>query len=108
MRHILLAGTALLFASPALGQEAEAVQPTEADGSPIDTLVAEDSAVAESASAPTGDPILDRLNALEARVKQLEARNAQLEQEAELNQGRLEAVETRAAKAAQFQWTPTI
>jgi phosphate-selective porin OprO/OprP len=107
MRTILLAGAALLMASPAVAQEAEAIEPTEATESPIDTLV-EDGAVPESAPAPTGDPILDRLNALEARVKQLEARNAQLEQEAELNQGRLEAVETRADKAAQFQWTPTI
>ncbi len=38
---------------------------------------------------PTGDPVLDRLNALEARIQQLEARNAELEQQAELNEGRL-------------------
>ena len=35
-------------------------------------------------------------------------RNAELEQQAELNEGRLETVETRAAKAAQFGWGPTI
>src|SRR4030095_7264062 len=58
--------------------------------------------------APTGDPVIDRLNALEARVKQLEARNAELEQQAELNQTRLQSVETRSAKAAQFSWAPTI
>lgn len=108
MRYILLAGTALLATSPALAQEPELVPPTEVEESPIDTLVEEEGVATETAPSPTGDPILDRLNALETRVKLLEARNAQLEQEAELNQGRLEAVETRAAKAAQFQWTPTI
>jgi len=41
-------------------------------------------------------------------VKQLEARNAELEQQAELNQSRLQSVETRSAKAAQFTWAPTI
>jgi phosphate-selective porin OprO/OprP len=86
----------------------ESFPSAEAGESPIDTLVEDESSAPQGAPAPTGDPVLDRLNALEARVKQLEARNAQLEQEAELNQGRLEAVETRAAKAAQFQWTPTI
>ena len=32
----------------------------------------------------------------------------QLKQAAELNEGRLETVETRAAKNAQFGWAPTI
>ena len=41
-------------------------------------------------------------------MRQLESRNAELEQQAELNEGRLETVETRAAKAAQFTWAPTI
>ena len=59
-----------------------------------------------AAPASTGDPVLDRLNALEARIRQLEARNAELEQQAELNEGRLQTVETRAAKAAQFSWAP--
>ena len=63
---------------------------------------------AAAAPTSTGDVILDRLNALEARVKQLEARNAELEQQAELNQTRLQSVETKAAKAAQFTWAPTI
>jgi phosphate-selective porin OprO/OprP len=108
MRSILLAGTTLLIASPALAQEAGTIAPAETEESPIDRLVEEDGTAVAPVPAPTGDPILDRLNALEARVRQLEARNAELEQEAELNQDRLEAVETRAAKAAQFQWTPTI
>ena len=61
-----------------------------------------------AAVAPTGDTLLDRINAMDARIRQLEARNAELEQQAELNEGRLQSVETRAAKAAQFSWGPTI
>ncbi|HEX8669076.1 MAG TPA: porin [Allosphingosinicella sp.] len=114
MRIILLAGASLLvLATPALGQSAEADPlfpdaATEAPtGGTIDTVI-DDAPAAEAPPAPTGDPVLDRLNALESRVKQLEARNAELEQQAELNQGRLESVETRAAKNAQFAWAPTI
>lgn len=82
--------------------------PTNSD-SPIDTLVDDEAATAVPAPvAPTGDPVLDRFNALEARIKQLETRNAQLEQQAELNEERIQSVETRSAKAAQFSWGPTI
>src|SRR5215212_5949312 len=110
MRILLLAGASMLaLATPALAQEAEDLTSTQSSDSPIDTLEpAEGEAVQAAAPAPTGDPVLDRLNALEARVKQLEARNAELEQSAELNEGRLQSVETRAAKAAQFTWAPTI
>ncbi len=59
-------------------------------------------------SAPTGDPILDRLNALEARVKQLEARNAQLEQQAAAAEPPAEAAEPKKAKPIQFGWAPTL
>ena len=48
-----------------------------------------------------GDAVLDRLNALEARVHQLEERNAQLEAAATETQSRLERVDVRSAKAAQ-------
>ncbi|HET9640894.1 MAG TPA: porin [Allosphingosinicella sp.] len=58
--------------------------------------------------APTGDPVLDRLNALEARVKQLEARNAQLEEQAAATRGRVEAAEKREAKQVQFGFAPTL
>jgi phosphate-selective porin OprO and OprP len=105
MRLSLLAGTAVAIASPALAQDA-APEPTQA--SPLDTLVEPDAGEPRAdAGKPTGDPILDRLNALESRIRQLETRNAELEAQAELNQGRLETVETRAAKAAQFTWAPT-
>jgi phosphate-selective porin OprO/OprP len=99
MRILLLAGGSLLaLASPALAQ---AQQPQTNDDTG-EQLVPADDQPAEAAPTPTGDAVLDRLNALEARVKQLEARNAELEKQAELSQGRIETVENRAAKAAQF------
>ena len=108
MRILLLAGASLLaISTPAFAQEGEDVTTTESTETPIDSLVTEAEA-APAAPAPTGDPVLDKLNALEARIRQLETRNAQLEQAAELNEGRLQSVETRAAKAAQFSWAPTI
>jgi phosphate-selective porin OprO/OprP len=119
MRILLLAGaSALALSTPALAAatqdpaQAESFdQTTQSDqtSSPIDTL-ADDPAAQAAAEAPkpTGDPVLDRLNALDARVKQLEARNHELEEQADLNEGRLQTVETRAAKAAQFGWAPTI
>jgi phosphate-selective porin OprO/OprP len=115
MRYLLLAGGSVLaLASPALAQQAAQTAPaqsTESADAQLDTLVPEDNqaeAPAEATRKVTGDAVLDRLNALEARVKQLEARNVELEQQAELNQGRIETVENRAAKAAQFAWAPTI
>jgi phosphate-selective porin OprO/OprP len=105
MRILLLAGGSLLaLASPALAQQNEPTDPSQ-----LDTLEpAEDQQPQQVAPKPTGDPILDRLNALEQRVNQLEAENAKLRQQAELNEGRIETVETRAAKNAQFGWAPTI
>jgi phosphate-selective porin OprO/OprP len=98
MRILLLAGASLLaLASPALAQ-----QDTQ-----LDTLEPADEAPVQAAPKPTGDPVLDRLNALEARVNQLEAENARLKQQAELTEGRVETVEARSAKAVQFGWAPT-
>src|SRR3954464_11034070 len=59
------------------------------------------------ADAQSGDPILDRLNALEARVQQLEARNAELERQAAARTP-APAAETPAPKTVQFGWVPTI
>ena len=101
MRILLLAGGSLLaLASPALAQEAQ--QPQTSDDTGEQLVPADDQPAEAVAPKPTGDAVLDRLNALEARVKQLEARNAELEKQAELSQGRIETVENRAAKAAQF------
>ena len=108
MRILLLAGASLLtLTTPAFAQEGEDLSSTESTSTPIDSLVDSEAEAAPAAPASTGDAVLDRLNALEARVRQLEARNAQLEQAAELSQERLQSVETRAAKAAQFSWAPT-
>jgi len=125
MRVLLIAGVSLLAltSTPLLAQTSgEPAQSTGASssgavtdqqpadepvGGTIDTLDDQPSPAAAAAPAPTGDPVLDRLNALEAKVQQLEARNAELEQQAELNQGRIESVEQRAAKAVQFGWVPT-
>jgi phosphate-selective porin OprO/OprP len=97
-KFIWASSTALLaLASPALAQEQQATSP---EGSALDTRV-EDEAPAFLAPAPTGDPVLDRLNALEARVRQLEARNAQLEADAAETQTRVQNVEVRAAKGVQ-------
>jgi phosphate-selective porin OprO/OprP len=106
MRILPLAGgSTLVLASSVFAQQAEHPAPGQ---SSLDTLVPADDQTEEAAPRPTGDAVIDRLNALEARVKQLEARNTELEQQAELNQGRLESVETRAAKNAQFGWVPSI
>lgn len=107
MRILLLAEASLLaLASPALAQVADKSEPTSA--SQLDTLVPAENEPAQTTARPTGDPVLDRLNALESRVSQLEAENAALRQQAELNEGRIETVENRAAKNAQFGWAPTI
>ena len=107
MRNLLLAGAATLaLASPALAQQA---QQAADESTPLDTLVpADEQAQPQATPKPTGDAVLDRLNVLERRVSQLEAENAQLEQQAELNEGRIETVENRAAKNVQFGWAPTI
>jgi phosphate-selective porin OprO/OprP len=106
LRILLLAGASLLaLASPALAQQTDQAEPV--DSSQLDTLEPTDAQQAQ-APKPTGDAIVDRLNALEARVQQLEAESAQLRQQAELSEGRIETVETRSAKNVQFGWAPTI
>lgn len=112
MNSLLLAGAAvaaLQTAQPAPEADPIVQDPVSSDqtDSPIDTLVGTEASPAPP-PAPTGDPVLDRLNAMEARIRQLEARNAELEKQAELNEGRIETVENRAAKAAQFSWGPTM
>jgi len=103
MRTLFLAGASLLaLTTPAFAQQVE--PPADAQSGQLDTLEPADDQPVKEAPKPTGDPILDRLNALEARVSELETENAQLRQQAELNQSRLETVETRAAKNAQFGW----
>src|SRR5579864_116472 len=103
MRVVLL-GPLISLASTAPAQQP--AQPP--DSGQLDTLIPADGQAVQAAPEPTGDAILERLNALEARVSQLEAENARLKRQAQLDQGRLETVENRAAKAAQFGWVSTI
>lgn len=106
---------ALVAATPALAQTdpgkadpfalpAE-TQPATPDQQ-IDTIAAPDKPAQAATVAKTGDAVLDRLNALEAKVQSLEARNAELEEQAKFNQDRIEKVEVRSAKAVQFTWGP--
>ena len=110
MRLFLIAGVSLIaLSSPGLAQDPAEDPLDEAPvGGTIDTVIEDEAPPAPAAPAPTGDPVLDRVNALEAKVARLEARNAELEQQAELNEGRIESVETRAARNVQFGWGPTL
>jgi len=106
-----LAGSSLLAltlaTAPAFAQEPIPDQVTGyGESSGIDTLVADD-APAEAAPAKTGDPILDRLNALEAKIARLEARNKELEEKAAFTEDRVQKVEVRAAKSVQPGAAPT-
>ncbi|WP_157215053.1 porin [Flavisphingomonas formosensis] len=116
-RLIGVSALALIAATPALAQnkpdpgDAFALpaetQPATSDQQ-IDTRAPADKPAEAAPVAATGDPVLDRLNALEAKIKALEARNAQLEEQSRFNEDRIEKVETRAAKAVQFTWAPTL
>lgn len=88
---------ALAIAAPALAQtEAPAAGGNEQ--SVIDELAPAGSPDAGPSPAPTGDPIVDRLNALEYKLKALESRNAELETALETANGRIETVTAKANK----------
>lgn len=92
----------LAVAAPGVAQQATAPAST-----PIDTL--EPAAAADAAApAPTGDPVIDRLNALEAKVRALEERNRALADELDLSKTRLQSVEVKAAKSVQPGVTPLL
>lgn len=84
---------ALALATPAVAQDGTGEQP-----SVIDELAPAGSPDAGAAPAPTGDPILDRLNALEYKVKRLESRNAELETALDTANGRVETVTAKVGK----------
>ena len=76
MRILLLAGASLLtLTTPAFAQEGEDLSTTESTSTPIDSLVDSEAEAAPAAPASTGDAVLDRLNALEARVLQAARRD---------------------------------
>ena len=83
---------ALAIVTPALAQDA-----TEGP-SVLDELVPEGSPDAAVPPAPTGDPVLDRLNALEFKVRALETRNAELETALDTANGRVETVTSKVNK----------
>lgn len=104
MNTLLLRGAGLVALAIA------SLAPTYAsaqDASPLDTLEPGAAPAAAAAPVPTGDPVLDRLNALEAKVNQLEARNAELESQATATTDRVERVEVKTAKAVQPGVAPT-
>ncbi len=78
-----------------------------AGGSPLDTEEPAFDAAAAAAPPPTGDAVLDRLNALEFKVRSLEARNRSLEDQLKLGETRIQSVEVRAARGAQAGVAPT-
>lgn len=98
----------LLASTSSVALAQEKAPPTDAAQSEnvIDEVVT-DEAAPQQAPAATGDAVLDRLNALEARVRTLEARNKQLEDQLNVQQGRVESVEVRAAKGVQPNVAPT-
>ena len=110
MRSFLLGGVAALALLPAplLAQEnapiPDQVETYPDSGNTIDSVISLDE---EVAPVPTGDPVLDRLNALEAKVRQLEARNRQLEETTTATEGRVDQVQAFAAKAVQPGPAPT-
>src|SRR3546814_6371678 len=75
LRFIGASLLALAIATPALAQDKATEGP-----SVLDELVPEGSPDAAVPPAPTGDPVLDRLNALEFKVRALETRNVRSEE----------------------------
>ena len=109
MRTSFAAGAVLLALAPAqLHAHTADPAPDAAPEETLDTMLSGDEAAEPPAvPPPSGDPIIDRLNALEAKVQRLEARNAELERQAEFSAGRIEKVEVRAAKSVQPGVAPT-
>lgn len=85
---------ALAIATPAVAQEGA----TNPETSVIDDLAPAGGPDAGAAPAPTGDAVTDRLNALEYKLKQLEARNAELETQLESTNDRVQHVEVKSSK----------
>lgn len=98
----LLAIALSISASHAQVAQAQTAQP---DSGVIDEII--DDAPPAPPPAATGDPLQDKLSQLEARIQALEARNAELEEKAAFAEGRIEKVETRAAKGVQPNVAPT-
>lgn len=94
LRYIGASLLALAIAAPALAQD----NTNTTEASVLDELAPEGNPDVGAAPAPTGDAIIDRLNALEYKLKQLESRNAELESALETTDGRVETVTVKANK----------
>ena len=98
----------LAFVAALLASAAPAfAQPVQPQSTPLDDLVPADGPATAAAPAKTGDAVIDRLNALEAEVGALKARNAQLEDKLGATQARVETVEVRAAKEVEWSGGPS-
>lgn len=107
-RYTLLGGAALLaLATPTFAQQAADAPKAYPENSGLDTPITDVAPAAEAATAATGNPLLDRLIALEARIRQLETRNTELEAQAGETATRVQKVEVRAATAVQPGPAPT-
>ena len=114
MRILLLAG-ARCFAcspprlSPKRATDLPATQPSE---SPIDSSstrrCGSERNRRRSSPAPTGDAVLDRLNALEAGSSSSKPATPSSSSRPSSTKAGCETVETRAAKAVQFSWAPDL
>src|SRR3546814_15420383 len=93
LRFIGASLLALAIATPALAQDKATEGP-----SVLDELVPEGSPDAAVPPAPTGDPVLDRLNALEFKVRALETRNVELETALDTANGRVATVTSKVNK----------
>ncbi len=90
---------ALAIATPAIAQNEPATSGAAPSGpGVIDELAPPSSPADEAPPAPTGNAVIDRLNALEAKVKSLEARNAELETRLESTNDRVQHVEVKSSK----------
>lgn len=112
MRMTLLGGAALIALIPSVSFAQDTTTSTatvdSAADTPIDSLEEADAAkTAVKPVAATGDPVLDKLNALTARIESLEKRNAELEAQAAATEARIQAGEVRNAKAVQTGVVPT-
>ena len=103
---LLLNGAAMSALILGAAAHAQAVPPP-----PPTTIDTEEPAFGPApvaAPAATGDAVLDRLNALEAKVQTLEARNKTLEEQLQDSTTRLQTVEVRAARSVQPAVSPTL
>jgi len=100
LTHLALTVATLAFALPAQAQDAPRA-------TTLDELAPPDAPPAAQIFAKTGDAVLDRLNALEAEVNALKARNQALEGKLGATQARVETVEVRAAKEVEWSGGPS-